>query len=480
MQAGAEARGERPRRTRNDSGPAMLRGFALALPLAALLGAASVAAPGAADDGFFAGYEAFRRGDYAAARAAWAPLARAGDIDAQFNLGALYEGGLGGDADIEQAARWYRRAAARRLAPARVALARLDQAGAAAAGAEEDPIALLEASARSGSSEAQYALGVAYDRGFGITRNHTAAAGWYQRAAEQGLPRAQYNLAVLHDEGLGAARDSRRARRWYLRAAANGEPRAMNNLGYLHEKGLNGPRDYGAAAAWYRRAAGRGLAVAQYNLATLHYLGHGVERDFAAARRWYRAAAEQGDSASQKALGRLYANGLGTARDLVRALIWFSLAADPDAETDRGADAEAAAWRDRVARLLSPQERAAAAVLKAGVAARIAGRNARDEAASLAALPRPADGFGNLAVRAQRLLRALGYYDGAVDGVAGPLTFAAIRQFRRDHAPHLAPGLTRALADSLAAARSAQAAASAGGQPGDGGGAGGAAGGRSS
>ena len=441
----------------------MLRGFSLVLPLAALLGAA-FAAPGAAADNFFAGYEAFRRGDYAAARAAWEPLARAGDVDAQFNLGALHEGGLGGDVDLERAARWYRQAATRRLAPARVALARLARTGAVDTGAGEAPIALLEAAARAGAAEAQYALGVAYDRGLGITRNHAAAAGWYQRAAEQGLPRAQYNIAVLHDEGLGAARDARRALRWYLRAAANGEPRAMNNLGYLYERGLNVPRDYDTAAAWYRRAAGRGLAVAQYNLATLHYLGHGVERDFAEARRWYRAAAEQGDAASQKALGRLYANGLGTARDLVRALVWFSLAADTDAGGK--ADADVVAWRDRVARLLAPEERAAA-VLKAGAAARIAESNAR--AASPAALPRPAGGFGNLAVRAQRLLKALGYYDGTVDGIAGPLTFAAIQQFRRDHAPHLASGLTRALADALAAAQAARAAAGADGWPGAGG-----------
>ena len=438
----------------------MLRGVSLALPLAALLGMAQAATPGAAAGDFFAGYEAFRRGDYAAAQAAWAPLARAGDIDAQFNLGALYESGFGTAADLEKAAHWYRQAASRRLAPARVALMRLHQAGALDADAEEDPVALLEAAARAGSAEAQYALGVAYDRGLGITQNHATAAGWYQRAAEQGLPQAQYNIAALHDEGLGAARDSRRALRWYLRAAANGEPRAMNNLGYLYEKGTNGRQNYSAAAAWYLRAARLGLAVAQGNLATLHYLGYGVERDFEEARRWYRAAAEQGDSASQTALGQLYANGLGVARNLVRAMAWFSVAA----EADEGADA--ATYRDRIARLLSPRERAAAEVLAAGVTARIAARNARGEASSPAASPRPADGFGNLAVRVQRLLKALGYYDGKVDGIAGPHTFEAVGRFRRDHAPHLAPGITRELAAALAATREARAGASAGGRQG--------------
>ncbi len=44
---------------------------------------------------FRAGVEAVERGDYAAALAAWLPLAEAGDGEAQLNVGLLYEQGLG-------------------------------------------------------------------------------------------------------------------------------------------------------------------------------------------------------------------------------------------------------------------------------------------------------------------------------------------------------------------------------------------------
>ena len=82
--------------------------------MAACVGAAALcvsafAAPRVAAADFFEAYEAFQRGDYEEARAIWSTLAYDGDVDAQFNLGALYENGLGVEKDAETAARWYRR-----------------------------------------------------------------------------------------------------------------------------------------------------------------------------------------------------------------------------------------------------------------------------------------------------------------------------------------------------------------------------------
>ena len=81
------------------------------------------------------------------------------------NLGTLYENGFGVEEDAEQAARWYRAAATRRVDLARLALARLQRTGALEPEPDEDQIKLLETAARRGLAEAQYELGVAYDRG---------------------------------------------------------------------------------------------------------------------------------------------------------------------------------------------------------------------------------------------------------------------------------------------------------------------------
>ena len=433
-----------------------------AIVLAASLGAvalcvAVLAAPQATGSDFFAGYEAFQRGDYGEARNAWFPLARDGDVDAQFNLGTLYENGLGVQADAEKAAQWYRAAAARRLDLARLALARLQRGGMLDPESDEDQFKLLETAARRGLAEAQYELGVAYDLGLGVTQNHAIAAGWYQRAAEQGLTDAQYNLATLYDEGLGTPRDIERAREWYMRAADAGQTRAMNNLGYIYEKGLGGSRDFGKAVVWYRRAARQGLAIAQSNLAALHYLGRGVTRDFEQARHWYKAAAEQGDPIGQNGLGLLYANGLGVERDLVQAMAWFGLAVH--AEGPAGADATS--YRDRLVRLMSPAQLAEAEALSAEIAARIGADQALERPVFSVALPRPAKGFRDSAIYTQRLLKSLGYYDAAVDGVAGEFTIQAVRRFLRENGLHLTPQITRDLVEALEEVRAARIAAAA-------------------
>ena len=434
------------------------RAIALAAALAgATAGVAALVATPAAGADFFAGYEAFQRGDYETARVQWSRLALQGDVDAQYNLGTLYENGLGVTADADMAARWYRAAAGRRLDLARLALARLQRSGAFEPEPEEDQIKLLEAAARRGLAEAQYELGVAYDRGLGVTQNHATAAGWYQRAAEQGLTDAQYNLAALYDEGLGTQRDFAQAREWYIRAADAGQPRAMNNLGYIYEKGLGGARNYGMAVVWYHRAARQGLAIAQSNLAALHYLGRGVKRDFEQAYRWYKAAAEQGDPVGQSGLGLLYANGLGVERDLVRALAWFSLAAH--AKGPAGADART--YRDRLARLLSPEQRAQAEALSLDIAVQPVSDEGAGRFAFGISLPRTAEGFGDSAIYAQRLLKWLGHYQAAVDGVAGELTVKAARRFLRENGLRLAPQITGDLVRALEEARAERIAAAA-------------------
>ena len=48
---------------------------------------------------------------------------------------------------------------------------------------------------------AQYNLGVMYDKGLGVPQNDKTAVKWYRLAAEQGHATAQYNLGVMYDKG---------------------------------------------------------------------------------------------------------------------------------------------------------------------------------------------------------------------------------------------------------------------------------------
>ena len=118
-------------------------------------------------------------------------------------------------------------------------------------------------------------------------------------------------------------------------------------------------------------------------------------------------------------------------------------------------------YRDRLARLLSPAEREEAQALSIEIAARIqASADDEPEKPTLGvALPRPANGFRDSAIYAQRLLKTLGYYDAAVDGVAGEFTIKATREFLRENGLRMEPQITRDLLEALEEVRAERIAA---------------------
>ncbi len=65
------------------------------------------------------GVAAYKRGDYATALREFRPLARQGDTGAQYNLGFMYDNGLGVPHDYVQAHMWFDLAAAQGFENAR-------------------------------------------------------------------------------------------------------------------------------------------------------------------------------------------------------------------------------------------------------------------------------------------------------------------------------------------------------------------------
>lgn len=135
------------------------------------------------------GVAAFQAGDYAAALQNWMPLAENEneDADAQRNIGAMYQRGLGVPQSDAEAVKWYRRAA------------------------------------ENGHPRAQQNLGVMYEEGAGVSQDYVEAAAWYQAAAEQGNLFAKLNLGVLYERGTPEVpRDVVQSHMWYNLAAAQG------------------------------------------------------------------------------------------------------------------------------------------------------------------------------------------------------------------------------------------------------------------
>lgn len=193
--------------------------------------------------------------DYAEAARLYRLAAEAGHAEAQKNLGFLYSEGKGVPRDAIEAEKWFGKAAAQGIASAQFAGALLAHAktNSPAEGASRDlartslsgmdnPIRspLLKGLVRKNSPatnqnettrlaapepkdpDAQYALGLRYEKADGVKRDFTAALKWYRLAADAGHAVAQKKLADLYASGKGVTQDFAEARKWYEKAAASG------------------------------------------------------------------------------------------------------------------------------------------------------------------------------------------------------------------------------------------------------------------
>lgn len=227
------------------------------------------------------------------------------------------------------------------------AVARADLAVGVAAFREGDhgrALAELQPLAAQGEAEAQFYVGIAYQKGWGVIADAAKAAEWYRRAAEQGMHKAQHNLALLYLRGEGVEADATQAREWFERAARQGDMRAAHEIGLMYFRGMGVARDFQQARSWWEKAANGGEASAAYDLGILYRRGQGgVPRDVAASIKLWTQAARAGLALAQNALGACYMNGDGVDADMLEAWAWFRLAAqggvpvaDQNAEMVRG------------------------------------------------------------------------------------------------------------------------------------------------
>ena len=116
---------------------------------------------------------------------------------AQYELGLLYQKGVGVSASQRTAHGWYLKAA------------------------------------RQGHLRAQYNLGTLYAEGKGTKRDYAEAARWFVRASKEGLAEAHYSLGMIHENGLGVERNQRKAATYYRSALAAGSAQAAAKLARL-------------------------------------------------------------------------------------------------------------------------------------------------------------------------------------------------------------------------------------------------------
>jgi cell division septation protein DedD len=139
------------------------------------------------------GVDAWQRGDYRAAIAAWRGPADAGDADAQFNLGQAYKLGKGVPVDLQMAQDYYGKAARQghRQAEDNYGLALFEN------NRREEALPWLEKSAARGEPRAQYVLGTMFFNADGVKRDWVRAYALMIRASSAGLKQATTTLAQM-------------------------------------------------------------------------------------------------------------------------------------------------------------------------------------------------------------------------------------------------------------------------------------------
>lgn len=217
-------------------------------------------------------------GEYDSAAVYFQHAAEQGSSAAQFRLGIYYELGQGLCVNERLAAEWYRKAKNQGHVEAQFYLGVCYENG---VGVQRNPasaVACYFQAAEQGHAEAQFNLGVCLASGEGIAKDDQQALHWFEKAteqghlearfhvinrsAQQGSPAGQYALGVLYEKGLGVSLDLENAIAAYRKAAEAGHADGQFELGrrYLSGEGLR--KNSVHAFSWLEKAAAQKHAKA--------------------------------------------------------------------------------------------------------------------------------------------------------------------------------------------------------------------------
>jgi localization factor PodJL len=149
-----------------------------------------------------------------------------GDASAAYEIGMRFAEGKGVPVNLDEAAKWYDRAANAGVVPA------------------------------------IFRLGTFYEKGLAVTKDVDIARRYYLMAAERGHAKAMHNLAVLDADGGGKGANYKAASQWFRKAADRGVADSQYNLGILYARGIGVEQNLAESFKWFSLAAAQGDADA--------------------------------------------------------------------------------------------------------------------------------------------------------------------------------------------------------------------------
>lgn len=147
-----------------------------------------------------------------------------GDASAAYEIGMRFAEGKGIPVNLDEAAKWYDRAANAGVVPA------------------------------------IFRLGTFYEKGLAVKKDTDIARRYYLQAAERGNAKAMHNLAVLDADGGGKGANYKGAAQWFRKAADRGVADSQYNLGILYARGIGVDQNLAESFKWFSLAAAQGDA----------------------------------------------------------------------------------------------------------------------------------------------------------------------------------------------------------------------------
>ena len=133
-------------------------------------------------------------------------------------------------------------------------------------------------------------------------------------AATGGISQAQNEMALFYLSGAMGVADPSAAAGWFQRAAQEGNPVAMNNLATLYEKGYGVVQNFSQAGLLYEASARRGNAQGAVAVARLMASGAGTKKNIPQAWAWANIAIQNGDKDAKSILGEI--STIATPKDI--------------------------------------------------------------------------------------------------------------------------------------------------------------------
>jgi localization factor PodJL len=147
-----------------------------------------------------------------------------GDAAAAYEIGVRFAEGKGVPVNLDEAAKWYDRAA------------------------------------NAGVIPATFRLGTFYEKGLSVKKDIDIARRYYLQAADRGNAKAMHNLAVLDADGGGKGANYKSSAQWFRKAADRGVADSQYNLGILYARGIGVEQNLAESFKWFSLAAAQGDA----------------------------------------------------------------------------------------------------------------------------------------------------------------------------------------------------------------------------